>query len=134
MESQDGKVLLFVYGTLKRGHGAHGLLTEECGARFLRQARTTKDYALLGMSYFPGMVRHPSPKGVLGELYELDSINHLAPVDRYEGVPSLFTREIIELEDGTRTYAYLYNISGSLQEDFADEKYPILAEGVWPGR
>ena len=52
-------------------------------------------------------MRHPDGGPVRGELL-LVSDCCLEELDDFEGVPDLFTRERVELEDGTEAWAYQY--------------------------
>lgn len=112
---------LFVYGSLKRGNSAHRLLSDQ-GATFLREAATHPRYHLVKVSWFPGMVEGEEGTGVHGELYELPD-SALKRLDRYEGVPGLFTRNEIELDDGSKVVAYLY------AQDVSDCE--IVPDGRW---
>lgn len=100
---------LFVYGTLKKDFHAHSLL-KSCPAAFYGEIKTKPDYHLYDVGSFPGLVFDESQEGgVTGELYEIpqSSFNQL---DRYECTATgLFRREVIELEDGTKAYAYIFN-------------------------
>jgi gamma-glutamylcyclotransferase (GGCT)/AIG2-like uncharacterized protein YtfP len=96
--------LLFVYGTLKRGHRNHRLLA---GQRFVRATETVPEFRLYDLGPFPGMVRHPDGGPVRGELF-LVSGCCLDELDDFEGVPDLFTRERVELADGEEAWAYQY--------------------------
>jgi len=109
---------LFVYGTLKRGHRAHGLL-EQHDAVFLGEALTRPCYHLYKVVWFPGMVIDELlVGGVRGELYEVteECLRHM---DCYEGVPDLFRREEIALSDGSTAIAYIYveSLSGRSRID-----------------
>lgn len=99
---------LFVYGTLKHGKRAHGLLERE-GAKFIRDTTTSPNHHIYRVGWFPGMIVDDQIiGGVRGELYEV-STECLDNLDRYEGAPHLFRRAIIRLSDGTECVAYLYN-------------------------
>lgn len=98
---------LFVYGTLKRNHGAHHLL-RRYNPTFLGEVKTHSRYHLYNQGWFPGMIKDESNDGgVVGELFEVPE-SCLKATDTYESVDSgLFSRETIELEDGTSAIAYL---------------------------
>jgi gamma-glutamylaminecyclotransferase len=91
---------LFVYGTLRRGERAHGLLAR---ATFLGNVRTEAGYQLRDLGPFPALVRGGGAS-VTGELYVV-SRALLLRLDRYEGVDYL--RSAITLDDGTAAEAYL---------------------------
>lgn len=97
--------LLFVYGTLKNGHGRHSAL-ESC--RMLGTARTKPFYSMFAYGGFPAMVDNTCPAGqnsevslktsVHGELYETSQEDFLE-LDQIEGVGhNLFARKLIQLE------------------------------------
>ena len=115
---------IFVYGTLKRGFHAHSLLSS-APSSFYSEIRTSKDYHLYDVGSFPGLIFDSSieGQGVLGELYEVPEAAFKS-LDRYECVSTgLFRREIIELEDGTKCSAYIFNSN-------LDNSH-IIDEGVW---
>jgi gamma-glutamylcyclotransferase (GGCT)/AIG2-like uncharacterized protein YtfP len=89
-------VPLFVYGTLMRGGVRHRLLASQ---RFLGETRTRPRYALFDLGAYPGLVRHAiDGLAVHGELYEVAEALLPRP-DAEEGVPALFRREPVEVED-----------------------------------
>lgn len=100
---------LFVYGTLKRGHGRHRLLT---GQSFLGTARTRPFYRMYNVGEFPGMVRSADGLSIEGELWDVDE-RCLADLDREEGFGVLlYLRETVELappHEAETAIAYLYN-------------------------
>lgn len=115
-------MILFVYGTLKRNHHANHLLTGN-GGKFLGQARTEPKYHLYRVGWYPGMYVDESIEGgVLGELWKVPE-EAFVDLDSYEGVPHLFRREEITLDDGIKVLAYLYN-----GEIIAKKR---IVEGVW---
>ena len=114
--------ILFVYGTLKRGQRNHHLMRE---ARFLGEAVTAPLYTLLDLGSFPGMI----PGGttaVHGELYEVGP-GLLARLDRHEGVPRLYTRGVVWLENRALAESYFL-------VDFDRTRMGRAADsGKWPG-
>jgi gamma-glutamylaminecyclotransferase len=94
---------LFVYGTLLRGELHHELLA---GATFRGHARTAPQFALFDLGAYPAMVRNGTTV-VHGELYETIAAL-LAELDRFEGAPELFRRELIVLADGAIAESYLF--------------------------
>lgn len=92
--------LVFVYGTLKRGHGNHHWLAEA---------------PFKGEAILPGVVLHdlgPFPMAVpgeglvRGEVYDVDAAG-LARLDRLEGYPRLYDRLPMPLADGRCAWVYL---------------------------
>jgi len=100
--------LLFIYGTLKTGQRRNFYLTRD-GAQCLGEARTAPKYALFRplLTDYPCLVEDEK-RGVAveGELWEV-SDKALETLDFVEGVPRLFQRRGITLEDGRQVQAYL---------------------------
>ncbi|AFY27954.1 gamma-glutamylcyclotransferase family protein [Cyanobium gracile] len=92
--------LVFVYGTLKRGHGNHHWLLE---APFLGEA-VLPDVVLHDLGPFPMAV--PGEGVVRGEVYRVDAAG-LARLDRLEGYPRLYDRRPLPLADGRQAWVYL---------------------------
>ena len=112
-----GSELVFVYGSLKRGETNHHWLE---GASWQGEAE-------LG-----GVVLHdlgPFPMAVigegiaLGEVYAVEACG-LARLDKLEGYPRLYDRQVLTLRDGRRAWVYL---GRPRQVRHA----PVVAGGVW---
>ncbi len=101
---------VFVYGTLKRGFYANHFLSE---ARFLGEG-IIEGYEMYDLGSFPAIVEGKGK--VKGEVYEVDR-KTLNTLDFYEGVPTLYKREMVEvlMANGQRVKAYAYI--------FKDKKY-----------
>lgn len=113
-------LLLFVYGTLKRGKKNHFALVN---AHYLNESCTSPDYLLVDLGPYPGMVEKPlGGFSVQGELFEIP-YSLLLELDKIEGSPYLFHLEPIFLNDGSNAFSYLYKQS--------IEGRRILSEGVW---
>ena len=113
---------LFVYGTLKLGFRSHSLLD---GAEYLGPCSTGPGHFLLDCGDYPGMVRLAGSKAVQGELFSVDAAT-LARLDEHEGVPTLYTRESIELEgvaEEAEAYFYRGPMAGKV----------LIPEGNWTG-
>lgn len=113
-------ILLFVYGTLKRGAKNHLAIM---GDMYLRETATSPDYILVDLGPYPGMIEKLADGfSIQGELFEIPS-SLLKNLDKIEGSPNLFKIEPITLADGSKAFAYLYNqsIHGA----------KILHEGIW---
>ena len=106
-------MLLFVYGTLKRDHGANYMLSM---ADYLGEATTANSYLLLkDINYtYPFLLNIPV-QPITGELYELDQ-TQLDRIDAYEGHPDLFKRQIIPLSDGRQAWCYFYTELTQIQD------------------
>lgn len=131
-------LLLFVYGTLRRGcpSGAHRQYLQ--GAQFIGAAKTRGQLFLI--DYYPGFCPAPGPDNTLdsaekpqntgrdcwvwGEVYLLESEAQLRQLDSYEGcasdspAPQEYTRGLIAvtLASGAAVtvWAYIYNGDPSL--------------------
>jgi gamma-glutamylcyclotransferase (GGCT)/AIG2-like uncharacterized protein YtfP len=98
--AENVEVLVFVYGTLKRGHGNHHWLAE---APFLWEAELP-NVVLHDLGPFPMAV--PGEGLVRGEVYAVDAAG-LARLDRLEGYPRLYHRQPLPLADGRTAWVYL---------------------------
>lgn len=103
-----GPVLVFVYGTLKRGGCNHALLA---GQAFVREARTQPVYRMFDLGGYPGII-HASPGiSIIGELWRV-SADCLARLDTLEGLhEGEYTREKIALaspHEALEALGYLY--------------------------
>ena len=86
---------VFVYGTLMKGFGNHGLLA---GSDFVGSARlATEDYRMVDLGCFPGLTSRGLPDGmyrvVHGEVYSVDA-DVLRGLDALEGVSSGFYKRV----------------------------------------
>jgi gamma-glutamylcyclotransferase (GGCT)/AIG2-like uncharacterized protein YtfP len=91
---------VFVYGTLKSGHGNNRLLRE---SQMLGRCVLHLPYTFVHLGGFPGLVRTnptPAPRPVGGEVWEVDE-RTLARLDMLEGHPSFYERLTIETPFGT---------------------------------
>ncbi len=97
---------VFVYGTLKAGHGNHRLLET---SKFLGEATTLPRYRLYDCGHFPCLVDAGTDGcAIQGEVYEVD-YEVLTDLDRLEGVPRHYQRKEIKLAGfPVRAVAYFY--------------------------
>lgn len=76
-------MLLFLYGTLKRGGSNHHFME---GQRWVAEARTLPAYRLYDLGGYPGMVAAPAEgRSIEGEVWEVDAAA-LARLDELEDV------------------------------------------------
>jgi gamma-glutamylcyclotransferase (GGCT)/AIG2-like uncharacterized protein YtfP len=85
-------MLLFVYGTLRRGGTNHAQLQ---GARYVTMACSAAQYELVDLGGYPALLED-GHQSVIGELYEVDAALTRA-LDEFEDVPTLYERKRIEL-------------------------------------
>ena len=106
----DKAMFVFVYGTLKKGKRNHFVISD---LPFTSKAETNeKGFYLQDNGNFPYLLRTKSKKlakRIKGEVYSIND-SQIAMLDRFEGVPSLYNREIIDvkLENGAIVKAYVY--------------------------
>jgi gamma-glutamylaminecyclotransferase len=105
MPPETPECRLFVYGTLRQGEAQHALLA---GASLLGVSSTTPAFHLIDVGPYAALVRGGTT-AVSGELYSVGLQTRRA-IDIERQVPILFTRETIELGDGTRADAYLLTL------------------------
>lgn len=95
--------LVFVYGSLRRGQTNHRILE---GSAMVATARTLGRFRLVDLGAYPALL----PGGttaVVGEVYEVDGPT-LERLDRLEGHPHYYRRELIELDDRQIAYVYVF--------------------------
>ncbi|WP_417391220.1 gamma-glutamylcyclotransferase family protein [Gimesia sp.] len=95
MLTNEPGILIFVYGTLKRGYcRAHNLQ----GQTFLSTAETTAEYTMYHCGTYPGLVSNQVDGiSIQGELWRVDS-RALELLDEVEGVAdNLYRRGPIQL-------------------------------------
>jgi len=112
-------MLVFVYGTLKKGHGNHRLLTN---AKFIKTAETMPKYTMFDTGGFPAVI----PVGntsIKGEIYEVTQ-DEARSLDSLEGYPSMYDREETPLLGEEMTpWMYLWQ--------YSTNRMPIKENGVW---
>jgi gamma-glutamylcyclotransferase (GGCT)/AIG2-like uncharacterized protein YtfP len=126
------RVRLFVYGTLMRGEPNHHVLGAR--ARAVAGAVTAPRYRLVDLGEYPVLLGDGAD-AVRGELYDLDETG-LRRIDRFEGHPSLFRRQPVELDSGAFVDAYLAGpaivIAGSIALPHGDWRLRASGESGVP--
>lgn len=121
MMQPGDQLLLFTYGTLKRGEKNHPAIMSDM---YLRETFTSRNYMLVDLGPYPGMIENLKDGfSVRGELFKIP-IYMLEDLDKIEGSPNLFKLEPITLADGSKAFAYLY------KQNIDETK--ILYKGIWP--
>lgn len=113
-------MLVFVYGTLKKGHVNHHWLL---GASFQGVAVLT-GLVLHDLGPFPMAI--PGDRQVLGEVYEVDG-SVLALLDQLEGCPRLYNRMQLTLANGQMVWVYV----GRTHQV---RNVPVVRDGIWRGK
>lgn len=106
MSGKAAPAILFVYGTLKRGHRNHGLLA---GQKFLGAAATEPRYRVFDLGPHPGLVAdEANGLAVKGELWAVSACC-LAELDDFEEVPGPFVRASVAIAGRTdEVFAYFW--------------------------
>jgi gamma-glutamylcyclotransferase (GGCT)/AIG2-like uncharacterized protein YtfP len=115
---------VFVYGSLRKGFGNHGLLANSL---FIEEATTKPTYSMLHLGSFPGLI--PGNTAIQGEVYDVDDTT-LVDLDRLEGYPHLYGKELasVELPWGTET-ALVYVLSEETANSMGSRD--IVESGDW---
>ena len=102
----DIRTFVFVYGTLKAGHGNHHVLGRN--PRLVGRATTHNKYRML-LAGFPVILEDPDGVPVVGEVYEV-SIDILADLDRLEGEGRMYHRRtrFVRLGEAASIPVHLY--------------------------
>ena len=107
-------MLVFVYGSLKRGHVLHHLLeSQPCHGH----ATTKPFYRLFDLGSYPGLVEWPEGLAIQGEVYRIDA-ECLRRLDEAEGVAEgHYARRSVSLEapfdiHNVQAWFWLHPVSG----------------------
>lgn len=107
---------LFVYGTLKRGFGNNRLLED---SEYIKDA-TLAEAVMVSLVNFPGVIKGQGE--VKGEIWEVRQ-EDWPRLDRLEGHPNFYKREIVETSEG-QAWCYYLNARNA-------ENRPRVTSGVW---
>lgn len=111
--SAGGVHQVFVYGTLKNGQGNHHVLGKN---RLLKGHARADGFVMVDLGAFPGAVRIENGGWhIFGEVYEVDD-DHFEAIDRLEGHPRFYTREVVDLERYGKTWIYTLSRSQYLRD------------------
>jgi len=130
MSEMDVKIhgpKVFVYGTLKRGHGNHRLLR---GGKQLGRCYVEGPWRMKNLGYFPGVVQAKDAAGpakMFGEVYLIDT-DTLAGLDLLEGYPNFYTRTKVATPWGN---AWMYYLNPDSHYYESDSALPELELGCW---
>lgn len=98
-------MLLFIYGTLKRGHSNNHLLQN---SQYQTETTTTPEYRLYDCGHYPALIKTPhNGNKIKGEIWEIPP-NTIKTLDTLEGTPWLYTRTEIQTETHHNVQGYLY--------------------------
>jgi gamma-glutamylcyclotransferase (GGCT)/AIG2-like uncharacterized protein YtfP len=112
-------MLVFVYGTLKRGYANHRVMLRADG-KYLGEA-VVSGYACINTPWYPYAIKQANAK-IKGEVFELENEN-IVHLDTLEGYPSHYDRDIIKTKYGDCWIYYS-------KDDFSKEiiKYGLVEE------
>lgn len=114
----SGDIRVFVYGTLKEGHGNHRFLED---AEFLGKG-SLRGFEMYHLGGFPAIVDSGEDEYVHGELYLVNE-KEFAGLDMLEGYPRLYDRKKVKpvnLDEECWVY-FMHRIP-------SDHK---IEEGIW---
>jgi gamma-glutamylcyclotransferase (GGCT)/AIG2-like uncharacterized protein YtfP len=123
-----GKVRVFVYGSLKRGHPNNVVLKSCTGAQCIGVDYIEGKFDLLDFGPFPALAWDDDVKGdnkVYGEVWAGDE-EMLAACDLLEGHPTFYKRQKVWTKlNEVRAWVYVIN------NDWRDEADDIVTSGLW---
>lgn len=117
-------ILVFVYGTLKKGFGNHRVMER---ARGEYVGDTTIQHATMySLGAFPAIALDKRAKTeVHGEVYRIADAEGLKPLDWLEGYPRFYNRSEVESPLGK---VWVYHIDKSTLDE---SNRGIIEDGVW---
>lgn len=108
---------VFVYGTLKKGHGNHPFLADQ---KYLGKGEIGKEFTLYRDTILPYLVRKDG-EGAVGEVYEVQD-ERMPMLDMLEGHPHVYNREKVEIKiDGEKDTAWVYVFPFELLKSHVEE-------------
>ncbi|MFZ5533621.1 MAG: gamma-glutamylcyclotransferase family protein [Pseudomonadota bacterium] len=117
--------LLFVYGTLRRGASAQGLMAS---ARFVARLELAARHDMRSRGQYP-VVWFPGRRRVVGECYAVSPLL-LRRLDRFEQTPHAYRRRLVRTPIG---WAWMYRCDGTHGKRCGR----VVRQGDWmkqPGR
>ncbi len=133
-EVLDKSPFVFVYGTLKRGHGNNRLLKT---SEFISEDTTADKFYMAAQGcpfvYPENVVKEvlEEPNHLLypvfGEVYRVNSAVTMSELDTLESEGWMYHRELIETTSGVTAWMYVCKNSAWLPQD----KPCTLEEGAW---
>lgn len=120
-QNDTAGIRVFVYGTLKRGHGNNTAISDQT---YLGRCAITGPFTMINLGYYPGVVRTTGASNrIFGEVWRVDT-DSLNIMDMIEGHPNFYER----IKVGTPwKSAWIY----TLPEDYLDGTHPVLEGGLW---
>lgn len=112
MNAADNVDVVLVYGTLMTGEPLNGLLAES--ELVNADARTKDAFGMFSLGAFPAATRHPEMAPIVGETYRV-TLTQLRDLDRVEGHPEYYVRQLVQLADTSVAWCYLQPLLDSRQ-------------------
>lgn len=120
------KEYVFVYGTLKKDHINNTIMNS---FDFEGLGETTVKYQMYPAKSgaFPFIIKSEPNNYIKGEVYSTKNPLLLIDLDEYEGFPSLYLREEIDiiLDSGIRKKAWIYYKNEDKFKNYIDLSKPI---------
>lgn len=123
-------MLVFVYGTLKEGHGNNYLLSS---SEFKGEA-TIRGHTLVLMQSFPYMIESDENKVVRGEVYEVKSPEIERRLDALEGYPSHYQKKTVKTMEGDEVQVYYIDKEEPHYHRIVDMGQRLGTGPVWGGK
>ena len=111
--------LVMVYGSLLEGLHNHSVLNY---SGMVGYHKTDSIYTMISLGGFPGVLKR-GKTSIKGEVYEVD-LNTFKALDRLEGHPTFYHRELIDTPYGE---AWIYILTDHYQHGIKKE----VADGDW---
>ena len=123
-ENLTGPQLTFVYGTLKKGFGNNYHMRN---STFVSKAKTEDKFNLYSAG-IPYLTKMGTTSHVHGELYETPLDDLLGPIDRLEGHPTFYKRELISIidENNNKSMAWAYFV-----DRINPDRVSLLEDGIY---
>ena len=113
---EKADILVFVYGTLKRGFYNEFFLKN---SEFIESYTANIRYKMVNLGEFPSITPDNKINEISGEIYKINK-KTLNRLDEFEGVPSFFNREMMN-----------FNGHGVWVYTMTKNNYPTIKSGVW---
>jgi len=97
-----------VYGSLRGGMGNNRIIE---GATLLSTEDMALPFEMIDMGSYPGLIRSPETNNIKIEVYEVNEPMYKR-VERLEGYPSFYNRELIETSVGPADVYFLDKENG----------------------
>jgi gamma-glutamylcyclotransferase (GGCT)/AIG2-like uncharacterized protein YtfP len=125
MVNTNGKVRIFVYGSLKTDL-PNNILLQKADAVRVGLDSIVGEYKMLDFGAFPALIYGDkgTPLEVKGEVWAGDE-DMLASIDMLENHPVFFSRSKTVTEGGLRVWVYL------LKEEWENEAEDYIEDGLW---